>query len=258
MQMKYSHIRYKQLWQCLQLISHVIFTVWGQKLQLQQLENVGLLSNDETSWALLSINYEIRLFFNIQFIVWVCLMIAEVAFFARVQITGDSMMIPHHCITVSLIWIVKVYNLHHIGLHIIFLHDITDIAIDVLKILRFMEIMGHKTFPVLEIEYLITLAMWLYYRLYYFPFFIIMKKIAPIYTKACLAEDGDLYRKQFTTGNNRIVDSGCLIIGLAIIMLGVLLVMQFVWFYILILAGIKQCKHLLVSRFGVLQNKNNK
>ncbi|OQS02487.1 hypothetical protein THRCLA_05131 [Thraustotheca clavata] len=78
-------------------------------------------------------------------------------------------MMGHHVVTIALIiWSYAVGYLP-IGVIIMFLHDVSDIPLDMLKMVNYLKMEDRKGWFVTEILFVITLIEWIYFRVYLFP-----------------------------------------------------------------------------------------
>lgn len=115
----------------------------------------------------------LRLFLLLQIAIWVCTCVSH-RFNAEAHMHKDYVpMYVHHLATIALVTIAYVINQSRIGLVVLFVHDVSDIAIDLLKIFNYLRLEGKNGFFLVEIAYASTLAMWGYFRLYYYPIYII-------------------------------------------------------------------------------------
>lgn len=115
----------------------------------------------------------LRLFLILQIAIWICTCVSH-RFNADAHMHKDYVpMYVHHLATICLVAIAYTINQSRIGLVVLFIHDISDISIDLLKIFNYLRLEGKKGFFLVEITYASTLAMWGYFRLYYYPIYII-------------------------------------------------------------------------------------
>lgn len=57
-----------------------------------------------------------------------------------------------------------------IGLLVLFIHDVSDIFVDLLKLVNYLKLEGPKGFFLSELAYASCVISWIYWRLYEFPF----------------------------------------------------------------------------------------
>ena len=60
-----------------------------------------------------------------------------------------------------------------IGLLVLYVHDVSDIFVDVLKLCNYLKLEGARCFFVTEVAYVSCVAGWMYWRLYQYPFRVI-------------------------------------------------------------------------------------
>lgn len=57
-----------------------------------------------------------------------------------------------------------------VGLLVLYVHDVSDIFVDLLKMANYLKVEGRAGFFMTEIAYVSCVLSWIYYRLYQFPF----------------------------------------------------------------------------------------
>jgi len=82
-------------------------------------------------------------------------------------------MMVHHIVTILLVAGSWSYNYMRIGLLVLYVHDVSDIFIDLMKMYNYVHMYGASGFFMVEIGYITTLVTWVYWRLYQLPFKII-------------------------------------------------------------------------------------
>jgi ceramide synthetase len=88
-------------------------------------------------------------------------------------------MYVHHLVTIGLVGLAYVDNNMKVGAIVLFVHDASDIGIDTLKMANYLRLDGRPGLFIVETAYAVTMAMWVYFRLYIFPFFIILQSSLP-------------------------------------------------------------------------------
>lgn len=78
-------------------------------------------------------------------------------------------MYVHHVATIALVAGSAHIGYYRSGLVVLFVHDASDVAIDVLKMANYMALEGPGGFFLSEIAFVVNLITWTYYRLYLFP-----------------------------------------------------------------------------------------
>jgi len=80
----------------------------------------------------------------------------------------------HHIATIGLVGLA--YNTYErVGIIVLWVHDVSDIGIDVMKLTNYLQLEGLKNFFITEMTYVFCISLWGYFRWYLFPFEIIMK-----------------------------------------------------------------------------------
>lgn len=83
------------------------------------------------------------------------------------------MMYLHHLITIALVGMSWYANYLRIGLLVLYVHDASDIYIDLLKMINFLKLEGRRGWYASEGIYIASVGAWLYYRMYQYPFRVI-------------------------------------------------------------------------------------
>ena len=119
-----------------------------------------------------------------------------------------------------------------VGMLVMYVHDVSDIFIDVLKMSNLIKLEGPRGWFISEIAYVATLVSWAYYRLYQFPFRVMHSSYYFSYSVTSANENSDnnasffgLFRADLPllVHNN--------------VLLGLLLCLHFYWFYMLLRVG---------------------
>ena len=144
-------------------------------------------------------------------------------------------MLTHHCVTLGLIILSRQIGMTSIGLYIMFIHDVVDIFIGMLKISS--EITDNIIINVFT--YVITLVSWMYFRIFVLGV-IIYQDLAETFLHKCL-----LMSQQ--ESSDKLWSSSVVIFGSLIL----LHLMRIYWLYILIHVGLK----LILSNGNVNESK---
>lgn len=94
-------------------------------------------------------------------------------------------MYAHHVITIALVAGSYYMLVLRIGILVLYVHDVSDIFVDVLKMVNFLKLEDRRGWFASEIAYVACVCAWVYWRLYQLPFRVI--KGAFIDSKAVLA-----------------------------------------------------------------------
>eukprot|EP00656_Telonema_subtile_P024381 TRINITY_DN2652_c0_g1_i9.p1 TRINITY_DN2652_c0_g1~~TRINITY_DN2652_c0_g1_i9.p1 ORF type:complete len:283 (-),score=75.52 TRINITY_DN2652_c0_g1_i9:198-1046(-) len=103
----------------------------------------------------------------IQMAIWIVTAVCHIWLF---EAQSDYfVMLGHHIVTVALIAISLQNGLLRFGLVVLWVHDVSDIPIDLLKLTNYLKLEDKAGFFVVEASFISCLASWLYLRLYLFP-----------------------------------------------------------------------------------------
>jgi len=100
----------------------------------------------------------------VQMAIWVVTAIFHVFVFERQM--DYFVMLAHHLATLGLIGVSFQFNFCRYGLMVLFIHDLTDIWIDLLKMFNYLKLEGKAGFFLLEGVFASNLICWMYFRIY--------------------------------------------------------------------------------------------
>lgn len=87
----------------------------------------------------------------------------------------------HHLVTIALVAASWWANYVRIGLLVLWVHDASDIFVDLLKMVNYLKLESFRGYFASEIAYASCMVAWVYFRLYRFPFKVIWGSVmAPI------------------------------------------------------------------------------
>ena len=78
-------------------------------------------------------------------------------------------MMAHHVITVALVGFSASHNFIAIGLIVLWVHDVSDIFVDLLKLTNYFGLHGLKGMLIVELSFASCLIAWVYFRLFQYP-----------------------------------------------------------------------------------------
>lgn len=78
-------------------------------------------------------------------------------------------MMTHHVVTIALVGGSLVSQFIPVGVTVLFLHDVSDIPLDMLKMANYLKMEGLSGFFVTEVLFVILVIDWFYYRIFLFP-----------------------------------------------------------------------------------------
>jgi hypothetical protein len=79
----------------------------------------------------------------------------------------------HHIVTIMLVAGSFSAGYLRIGLCVLWVHDVSDILVDILKMVNYLKLEGARGYFASEIMYLACVSGWIYWRLYQYPFRVI-------------------------------------------------------------------------------------
>lgn len=136
----------------------------------------------------------LRMLFVAQMAVWVFTCISH-RFNSDAHAHKDYFaMYIHHLATIGLVALAYANNDFKVGAVVLFIHDISDIGIDLLKMSNYLRLDGRAGWFIVELSFALTLSLWSYFRLYLFPFSVIGRGTLPSLatTAATTFPDGSL------------------------------------------------------------------
>lgn len=158
-----------QLWQ---LIVHVGFVA----LELKTLADLTRDGHDDW-WTKPHLIFAQRdlpaleLLYMLQLAVWFVTSFFQVFVFERVS--DHLVMLAHHAATILLLGLSYQHGYMGIGLMVLYIHDLADIVVDLLKLSNGLKLEGPPGGFLLEASFVGLLVSWFYYRLYVLPKYII-------------------------------------------------------------------------------------
>lgn len=102
----------------------------------------------------------------------------------------------HHIVTLSLIVLSFTSQSHRVGFLVMFVHDISDIFIDSMKMSNYLGLGDAKAYYITEASYVATILSWAYFRLYEFPFRVIFAAFKAL-PETCPETWADISRMPF-------------------------------------------------------------
>lgn len=78
-------------------------------------------------------------------------------------------MYSHHIFTICLVGVSEAFNHHRIGLLVLFVHDASDITVDLLKMINYLKLEGPRGWFASEIIFVVNLGIWIFFRLVKYP-----------------------------------------------------------------------------------------
>ena len=88
-------------------------------------------------------------------------------------------MYAHHVVTIALVAISYSAGYPSLGILVLYVHDVSDIFIDLLKLSNIAKLGNMQGFFLLEITWVGSMVAWAYWRLYHFPRIIYGTLLAP-------------------------------------------------------------------------------
>ena len=166
---------------------------------------------------------ELRVFYILQLAIWVWTGFSCCALESRRKDYVEMML--HHNLTVMCILCSFINGELAIGLVVLFVHDCSDIVLDLMKMFNYLKLEDSHGWFLTEITFGLNLMSWMYFRLYYFPVYVLYYGSYSGYAANCGDDDlsGTL---------DRCLSAGsCFQSGLGLFLLSCL---HWVWFYMLL------------------------
>jgi TLC domain len=139
----------------------------------------------------------------------------------------------HHLVTIFLVTSSFSLELLRVGVLVMYVHDVSDIFVDLLKMANYIKLEGQKGFYLTEISYISCLLSWIYYRLYQFPVRVMKASLYDTYVHMDKLPPG---KQSYLQGI--MPDAMIIYLGLNVL-LGILFIMHIYWFNILARIGFK-------------------
>ena len=135
-------------------------------------ERAGVLNNEFVSlWTPHPYsqpnNTSLHLFYLVQLAIWIDTCFSHR--FIEERHKDYVMMYVHHLVTILLVLGSYANNYLRVGAVILFLHDSSDVFLDLLKIFNYLKLEGRRGCFIIEFAFLANLLVWAYTRLYIFP-----------------------------------------------------------------------------------------
>ena len=109
----------------------------------------------------------VKIFYLIQLAIWIytafsCTYLEEIR-------KDYVVMMTHHIVTIALVAGSYTGGYLPIGTTILFLHDLSDVPLDMLKMVNYAKLEGKQGYFATEITFVLLLVEWFYFRVYLFP-----------------------------------------------------------------------------------------
>jgi hypothetical protein len=91
-------------------------------------------------------------------------------------------MYTHHLVTIALVGMSWAVGYLRIGLLVLWIHDVSDIFVDLLKMVNYLKLEDKRGYFASEIAYVACVAGWFYWRLYQYPFKVLHAALVVPYT----------------------------------------------------------------------------
>jgi hypothetical protein len=169
----------EQAWQ---LAVHASFSVF----ELVILSDEEWWMKPETSWVPHPFEQrgkfrtDLQVFYVAQLAVWIYTCIVHR--FVDERRKDYFVMYLHHIVTIALVGLSWAVGYMRIGLLVLFVHDTSDIFVDLLKMVNYLKLENRKGFFASEIAYVLCVLSWIYFRLYEYPFRVLYGSLTVPYT----------------------------------------------------------------------------
>jgi ceramide synthetase len=109
----------------------------------------------------------VQMFYVVQLSIWIVTCFSHRFIEARHK--DYYQMYILHIATIGLITASWIAGYLRIGVLVLFIHDTSDVPLDLMKILNYLKVQGRKGFFLVEIAFVTNLVTWAYFRLYLYP-----------------------------------------------------------------------------------------
>lgn len=167
---------------CWMLVIHVGMSIWEWQLFSdvhpegnyfsQGTLDLGWYTNADTvqlppGWSVRQPTDSVVLFYAAQLAVWfytgfACLVLEE-------RRKDFFVMMAHHVVTICLVMFSACFGYMGTGIMVLYVHDVSDIFVDLLKLTNYLDLDSPRSFYATEIVYLIAIFAWLVIRLGILP-----------------------------------------------------------------------------------------
>ena len=166
---------------------------------------------------------ELRFFYILQLAIWVWTGFSCKWIESRRKDYVEMML--HHIVTFTLILFSMLNGELAIGLVVLFVHDASDVVLDVMKMTNYLKMEDAHGYFLTEICFVSNLMTWVYFRLYRFPYHVVYRGSWKGYAARCGAEGTiGTYERCKSAGSCLQSDIG----------LGILCVLHGFWFFLML------------------------
>lgn len=135
--------------------------------------------------------FSVHALYTIQLAVWVYTAAAHV--FVHERIKDYQVMLAHHVVTIGLVASSAMWGYYRVGVAVLLVHDVSDIGVDLLKLVNYLKLEGSRGWYASELAYATCMLGWLYMRMYEFPVRILPSSSVEswnLVSKPCLHAEG--------------------------------------------------------------------
>ena len=129
---------------------------------------------------------ELRFFYVLQLAIWVWTGFSCKWIESRRKDYVEMML--HHIVTFTLILYSMINGELAIGLVVLFVHDVSDVVLDLMKMLNYLKMESAHGWFAVEAAFVCNLFSWAYFRLYVFPVYVVYRGAYVGYADQCGAE----------------------------------------------------------------------
>ena len=102
--------------------------------------------------------------------------------FAPRLVLAPALPPPRLQVTIALVGLSWACGYMRVGLLVLFVHDFSDIFVDLLKMVNYLKLENRRGLFASEIAYIVCVLSWVYFRLYEFPFRVVRGSLTVPYT----------------------------------------------------------------------------
>lgn len=187
-------------------------------------------------------NDTLRIFYVLQTAIWIVTCFSH-RFNSDAHAHKDYvLMYIHHLATIALVSSSFHYGQCRIGLVVLFIHDCSDIGIDLLKLTNYLLLEGLGGCFLTELSYTFAIVMWGSFRLWFFPRYVIWSLVWALdLFKLGLSPHGDI--PPIHTITDDVVWKEQMSVGLVgVFLLTTLFIMHIWWFFLLARIALRMMK----------------
>lgn len=109
-------------------------------------------------------------------------------------------MMTHHVVTIGLVAGSYMGGYMPIGVAVLFLHDLSDVPLDLLKMMNYIQLEGYRGMFLTEIMFIVVLVDWYYFRVYLYPVKLLYSVVVQAQVECPIANDASYWNPDTIPG----------------------------------------------------------